>query len=76
MTKRVQTRDERDITIRIPADTHLKLATCCYECCGYASREAISRMAALLLHHAWHELEAQQRWPYWMSAVFDEIDDL
>ena len=76
MTDKTRIRDEREIAIRIPADTYLDLATCCYECCGHASPEAVSKMASLILHHTWHELETRQRWPYWMSSVFDEVDEL
>lgn len=76
MAKKIAASGERDIMIRLPVNTYLNIAACCYECCGHTSPAAIGRMAALFLHHAWHEMEAEQRWPYWMSTIFDEINDL
>lgn len=63
-----------DITISLPIDTHTDMAVECY-CCGNPSNEAISRMASLVLYHAWQDIEAG-RGPYWLSSVFEEIEDL
>jgi len=63
------------ITIDLAIDTHADMVVECY-CCGNPSNEAISRMASLVLHHAWQDLDGQMPQPYWLSAVFAEIEDL
>tara|TARA_R110001606_G_scaffold399304_1_gene584242 strand:+ start:16554 stop:16781 length:228 start_codon:yes stop_codon:yes gene_type:complete len=63
------------MVIDIPVEIHADIATECY-CCGNTSNEAISCMASLVLHHAWQDLGKGGVRPYWLSAVFEEIEDL
>lgn len=64
-----------EIAITVFGDTYTEIATECYCCCGNAANEAINRMASLVLHHAWQEIQ-RGRHPYWLSTVFEEIEDL
>lgn len=68
--------DTVEITIRVPGDTFVEIATECYCCCGHASNEAISRMASLILHHSWQDISCSDRHPYWLSSIFAEIEEL
>jgi len=63
------------MVIDLPIETHTDMAVECY-CCGNPSNAAISRLASLVLHHAWQDLGSRKHSPYWLSSVFAEIEEL
>ena len=75
MSAKEEKDDKIEITITVSGDTYTEIAAECYCCCGNAAAEAIDRMASLVVHHAWREIQ-RGRHPYWLSTVFEEIKDL
>lgn len=74
MIEKASQRPTIEITVFIPTDAHADMAVECYSC-GNPSNEAISRLASLVLYHTWQDIEGGHR-PYWLSSVFEEIEDL